>query len=95
MTSARWITEAEVVGLISLEEALEPLADGLRRLDSEGGVTIPKAMHAWAGGSMHALGAYDPVWGLSCFKCWINTPQGAVALLTLFDVSSGTLRAVI
>ena len=95
MTSARWITEAEVVGLISLEEALEPLADGLRRLDSEGGVTIPKAMHAWAGGSMHALGAYDPVSGLSCFKCWINTPQGAVALLTLFDVSSGTLRAVI
>ena len=95
MIPARWITEAEVVSLLSLQEALEPLEQGLRRLETGGGVTIPKAMHAWAGGSMHSLGAFDPVTGLGCFKTWINTPQGAVALLNLFDAATGLLRAVI
>ena len=95
MSQARWITEGDVVGLLSLEEAMVPLEAGLRHLAKDGAATVPKAMHAWAGGSIHALGAYDPVVGLAAFKTWINTPAGAVALLTLFDTASGRLRAVI
>ncbi len=95
MSDARWLTEKDVVGLISLEEALEPLEAGLKRLETESGVSIPKAMHAWGGGSLHSLGAYDPVLGLGCFKSWVNTPKGAAALLMLFDTDTGLLRAVI
>ena len=95
MSQARWITEGDVVGLLSLEEAMVPLETGLRHLAKNGAATIPKAMHAWGGGSVHALGAYDPVLGLAAFKTWINTPAGAVALLTLYDTATGRLRAVI
>ena len=94
MTQPKWLTEADVVGLLSLEEALEPLEAGLRRLE-EGGATIPKQMHAWPGGSLHSLGAFDPVTGLAGYKTWINTPKGAVALMSVFDADSGQLRAVI
>lgn len=94
MTEARWLTEADVVGLLSLEEALDPLEAGLRRLE-EGAATLPKQMHAWPGGSMHSLGAFDPHTGLCGFKTWINTPKGAVALMNLFDTDTGRLRAVI
>ncbi len=95
MSSARWITEAEVVGLLSLEEALAALESGLVRLQTPDAVTIPKAMHAWPGGSVHSLGAFDGTTGLACFKNWINTPAGAVALLVLFDTATGALRAII
>ncbi len=95
MTSARWITEADVVSLLSLEEALVPLEAGLARLADGSSFTIPKAMHAWTGGSLHALGAYDAVEGLACFKTWVNTTNGAVAILQLYDADAGTLRAVI
>jgi alanine dehydrogenase len=95
MSGARWITEAEVVGLLSLEEALGALESGLVRLQTLEAVTIPKAMHAWGGGSVHSLGAFDGKSGLACFKNWINTPAGAVALLVLFDIETGALRAII
>lgn len=95
MRPARWVTEAEVVSLLSLEEALDPLEAGLRRLAGAGAVTIPKAMHAWGTSSVHSLGAVDPVAGIAGFKTWINTPNGAVALLNVFDTDSGQLRAVI
>lgn len=95
MADACWLTEKDVVGLISLQEALEPLEAGLKRLETDGGVSIPKAMHAWGGGSLHSLGAFDPVLGLGCFKTWVNTPKGAAALLMLYDTDTGSLRAVI
>ncbi len=95
MTQPLWIAESDVVAALSLEEALPALEAGLARLATGEGTTIPKAMHAWSGGSMHTLGAYDAVVGLAAFKSWINTPRGAVAILTLLDADKGTLRAVI
>ena len=94
MSAARWISEADVAELLSQEEALVALEAGLARLATDEAVTIPKAMHAWSGGSVHALGAFDAVSGLAGFKSWVNTPKGAVALMTLFDIEQGTLRAV-
>ncbi len=95
MSAARWITEANVEGLLTQEEALVALEAGLARLATDEAVTIPKAVHAWGGGSVHSLGAFDAVTGLAGFKNWVNTPRGAVALMTLFDIEQGSVRAVI
>ncbi|NWA28613.1 ornithine cyclodeaminase family protein [Pseudomonas gingeri] len=95
MHSPIWITESEVVGLLSLEEALIPLREGISRLATTDASTFPKAMHAWGGGSLHSLGAFDPTTGMGCFKNWVNTPNGAVAYLSLFDTEQGKLLAII
>ncbi|MBJ2180652.1 ornithine cyclodeaminase family protein [Pseudomonas veronii] len=95
MNSPIWLTESEVVELLTLEEALVPLRIGISRLATTDATTLPKAMHSWSGGSLHSLGAYDPTTGMGCFKNWVNTPNGAVALLSLFDTHQGRLLAVI
>jgi alanine dehydrogenase len=95
MSAPVWLTERDVVDLISLEEGMEALETGLARLSGGGAASVPKAMHAWAGGNIHALGSYDPVANLAAFKSWINTPAGAVSIMTVFDAERGALKAVI
>lgn len=95
MTDAIWLTESDVVELISLEEGMGALEKGLCRLAGGGAASVPKAMHAWTGGSIHSLGAFDPVASLAGFKSWINTPSGAVAIMTVFDAENGSLKAII
>ena len=52
---------------------------------------ISKTVATWSpASSAHALGAVDEVDGLVAFKVWINTPQGAAAVLNLFDIATGS-----
>jgi alanine dehydrogenase len=91
-----WITEADVAALLSLEEALETLARGLR-LEADGAaVNMDKTHVAWAaGGTLHALGACFATTGFAGTKTWVHTAAGATPVLVLFDSHTGVLRAIV
>lgn len=60
-------------------------------------LSIPKTMQRWETGngpaSAHALGAVDIEHSIGAFKCWVNTPHGAQALLsrTAVDIAPATV----
>lgn len=91
-----WITEAEVVALLSLAEAIDALERGLA-LEAEGGaVNMPKTQVNWPpSNNLHALGGVMPGKGLVGTKTWSHTANGTCPLLVLFDAENGGLRAII
>ncbi|OLT33712.1 ornithine cyclodeaminase [Rhodococcus sp. CUA-806] len=96
MSELLWMTEADVAQSISIPEAIESIAEVLVRETTGAAGDIPKTMSTWEPkSSAHALGAFDHDAGLVGFKTWINTPQGAAALMTVFDTKSGTASAVL
>lgn len=91
----RWIAERDVRELVSLPEAVEALDGALLSLAGGTAANVPKAVHAWEGGSLHSLGSVDLGQGLGGFKSWVNTPEGAAAIFVLFDAVSGRTLAVV
>ncbi len=77
--------------IIDMPEAIDAVARlVLREFDGQA-QNIPKTVATWPpASSAHALGAIDQVDGLVAFKVWINTPQGAAAILNLFDITTGS-----
>lgn len=92
---ALWLTEQDIVSLITLDDAIEGLEHGLRALGEAKGFNVPKALGGWAdGSSMHSLGSALPGLGYAGFKSWVNTKRGATAIFTMFDSNNGALVAV-
>ncbi len=91
-----WLTEADVVSLMTLPQAIEALEAGLR-LQAEGAAkTMDKTHVTWAGGStLHAIGAVYETRDVIGTKTWAHTAGGASPLLLLWNASSGALLAVI
>ena len=90
-----WITGKEVADLVSLEDAIEALQDGLALEGKGEAKNVTKALGTWGdGSSMHALG-WMPQPGYVGFKTWANTKQGASAIFELFDSNSGQSLAII
>jgi ornithine cyclodeaminase len=91
-----WITEAEVVELVDLEEAIEALERGLTLEGAGEAKNVAKALGTWGdGSSMHSLGSMFPKGGFVGFKSWANTKRGATAIFSLFDANNGALLAMI
>ncbi|UAK31279.1 ornithine cyclodeaminase family protein [Nocardia asteroides] len=91
-----WITDRQVQEVISLTDAIEAVARSIVRETKGNAGDIAKTMTTWGpASSAHALGAYDGGADLVAFKTWVNTPAGASALMTLFDMSAGRARAVL
>jgi len=93
---ARWISEADVVSLMALPDAIEALERGLMA-EAQGHATNMVKTHVeWDGGStLHAIGATFPRDGFVGTKTWAHTEGGATPLLILFDSHNGSLKAVI
>jgi alanine dehydrogenase len=95
----RYFDDDDVSATARYPEVLTALRSSY--LSAHRGVTlsIPKTMQRWETGdgpaSAHALGAVDIEHGVGAFKCWVNTPRGAQALLTLFDAEAGRLVALV
>lgn len=91
-----WLTEQDVVSLVSLNEAMDALVRGLK-LDGEGKAqNLQKALGTWGdGSSMHALGSVFNDAGYCGFKTWVNTKRGANAVFILFDSNDGSILAII
>lgn len=98
MTQAiRYLSEADVVGVLDMPRAIDALADTLALQGQGQARNVPKALATWGdGSSMHALGSVVTGEGGVCgFKNWVHTRQGGGSVFTLFDADRGTLLAVI
>lgn len=90
-----WLTEEDVRGLVTLNDAIDALAEGLALEASGEAGNVDKALGLWDSSSMHALGAMMPQRGYTAFKTWANTPNGAAAVISLFSASDGQLLAMV
>lgn len=96
MSQGIWISEAEVVQLMSLPEAIDALRDGLRQEASGQAFNMVKTHATWDNGStLHAIGAVFEGWGLVGTKTWAHTAGGAMPLLILIDAKNGAVVAII
>lgn len=96
MTAGIWISEAEVVSLMSLPEAIDALRDGLREESAGRAANMVKTHATWANGStLHAIGAVFEGKGIVGTKTWAHAAHGAMPLLILIDSDNGSVVAII
>lgn len=94
--SPRWISEADVVSMMDMREAVAALEKGLLAEAQGDARNMVKTHVEWGdGATLHAIGATFPKAGFAGTKTWPHTKGGATPLLILFDSSNGALRAVI
>jgi alanine dehydrogenase len=94
-TDLLWLTEENVRELVTLNDAINALAQGLALEAAGQAKNVDKALGTWDASSMHALGSMMPQGGYVAFKTWANTPRGAAAVMSLFSASNGRLLALI
>lgn len=88
-----WLSEADVVGLLALDEAIDALGAALSAPDAAH-ANVPKALGRWReGAAIQALGAMLPSAGVVGWKSWAITPVGGAVLYGLFDAEDGRLLA--
>lgn len=88
-------TDVDVAAAVSMRSAVDALRNAFLAAYRDRAHPIAKTMRQWEDGtsSAHALGGIDLDSGFVGFKCWVNTPRGAHAVMTLFDAESGQLCA--
>ena len=91
-----WISEAEVVSLMDMRQAIQALETGLLAEARGEAQNMVKTHVTWDKGStLHAIGATFPKAGFAGTKTWAHTEGGATPLLILFHSGTGALQAVI
>lgn len=96
MSEPLWLTEADVVGLMNLPQAIEALRAGLIEEAAGRATNMVKTHATWANGStLHAIGAVCESWGVAGTKTWAHTANGAMPLLIMIDAGDGAVVAVI
>jgi alanine dehydrogenase len=95
MTNAAplWITEAEVVQLMSLPDAVAVLEQALRAEAAGQAASMDKTMLQFGASNLHALGGR--VGDLVGTKSWAHTTGGTCPLLLLWNANDGQLAAVV
>lgn len=90
-----WLTENDVIGAVSLNDAIPALAAGLIAESKGEASNVEKALGMWSDqNAMHALGSMMPSKGYVGFKTWAHTANGAAAVFSLFDANNGRLLAM-
>ena len=91
-----WITEADVVGLISLPEAIDALERTLALEAQDQAASLPKThLMVASNDAMHAIGGAAAGEGICGFKTWINVQGKSETTMTLFSMDDGACLAVI
>lgn len=93
----RWITEADVVQLMDLGDAIEALTRGLLEEAAGSARNMDKTAAHWGKSSnMHAIGAVFEGADVFGTKTWGNTPEGgSTPLLILWTATSAQLWAIV
>lgn len=90
-----WIGEDEAAGLLSLEDAIDVLADAYR-LQAAGSAASMRRAHLREGDAiLHAVGGTIAGDGVTGTKTWAYTPGGASPLLVLFSLADGRVLGVV
>ena len=95
MLEGRWITEAEVVGVLDIDAAIAAVRDGLLAEARGEAQNMVKTHTAWDGHTLHAIGAAFPDAGVVGTKTWAHTAGGAAPLLVMFGADDGRVVAII
>src|SRR5437667_12404658 len=96
MTSPLWISEADVVAMMDVGEAIVALEKGLRTEAGGEAKNMVKTHVSWGDSStLHAIGAVFTKEQFAGTKTWAHTKGGATPLLILFDSETGRLKAII
>jgi ornithine cyclodeaminase len=90
---AIWITEAEVVQLMDLKEAIAALEAALREEARGEAQNMTKTLLQYGKNNLHAIGAKLGQWVGT--KTWTHTQGGTCPLLLLWSAEDGSLVAVI
>ena len=93
MADAIWITEAEVVQLMDLKEAITALEGALREEARGEAQNMTKTLLQYGKNNLHAIGA--KLGSLVGTKTWTHTQGGTCPLLLLWSAEDGSLAAVI
>src|SRR6516164_2655413 len=91
-----WISEAHVVALMDLGDAIEALTHGLMEEAAGSARNMEKTAAHWgASSNMHAIGAVFEGADVFGTKTWGNTQAGSTPLLILWNATSAKLLAII
>src|SRR6267142_2004229 len=90
---AIWITEAEVVQLMDLKEAIAALEAALRDEAQGEAQNMTKTLLQYGKNNLHAIGGKLRQWVGT--KTWTHTQGGTCPLLLLWSAEDGSLVAVI
>jgi ornithine cyclodeaminase len=90
---AIWITEAEVVQLMDLKEAIVALEAALREEARGEAHNMTKTLLQYGKNNLHAIGG--KLGNLVGTKTWTHTQSGTCPLLLLWSAEDGSLVAVI
>ena len=90
---AVWITEADVVRLMDLKEAIGALETALREEARGAAQNMTKTLLQYGKNNLHAIGA--KLGTLVGTKTWTHTQGGTCPLLLLWSAEDGSLVAVI
>lgn len=91
--SPLWITEADVVRLMALPDAIPALEDALRLEAGGQASSMSKTMLQFGHNNLHALGG--KLGDLVGTKVWTHTAGGTSPLITVWSAEDGQLAAVI
>ena len=96
MSSPLWISEADVVAMMDIGDAIKALEKALLAEARGEANNMVKTHVAWGdGATLHAIGAVFPNEEFAGTKTWAHTKGGATPLLILFDSETGRLKAII
>src|SRR2546421_4869811 len=96
MSSPLWISEADVVAMMDIRDAIKALERALLAEARGDAKNMVKTHVAWSDGStLQAIGAVFPNEEFAGTKTWAHTRSGATPLLILFDSETGSLKAII
>src|SRR5438132_2755512 len=96
VSSPLWISEADVVAIMNMGDAITALEKGLLTESRGDAKNMVKTHIAWGeGATLHAIGAVFPKEEFAGTKTWAHTKGGATPLLILFDSETGRLKAII
>ncbi len=96
MSAPLWLSEADVVVLMDMGEAIDALEKGLAAEARGEAENMVKTHATWGeGDTLHAIGATFPQAGFVGTKTWAHTEGGASPLLVLFDSHNGAVKAII
>jgi alanine dehydrogenase len=91
-----WISERDVVAMMSLPQAVDALRVGLREEALGQAVNMVKTHAVWgAHSTLHAIGAVFEGKGVVGTKVWAHTAGGAMPLLLIIDGNDGSVLAII
>lgn len=91
-----WITEKDVVELVSLPDAIEALKRTLILEAGGGAENLPKThLMVASNDAMHAIGAAVAGAGICGFKTWVNIRGKSETTITLFSLDDGACLAVV